>query len=482
MMPRLDGKLWTVLRRLEVFSHFSLKDTPTNRDASNLPFIQWPNGAPCLVANFYMLSLLNRRSRFNRPLSRLGRRAGTIGTYASKITIIVRYVYFLGKDFIDLTDHDFTNFVNSLRQPDLSDGSKRLPLSVGAIGRECIDFLMFVGRLYENTDFIRDGGIINIKEKVVRRIGRDGKEYLTSYWTHHSLAASGHAGEERRRDPISEENVSRLRSAVDMIGSSRFLKLRKHALLSVFSELGPRRMEANLLTVEDVLEASSMKEPMLRLKTLKTDLDEVRLVPVTHQLIGQLTDYLVHRSKVVDQTIKKSNDHGYIFISSRSGMPLSEDSISTEIYNLRCAAGISEQTCAHMFRHAFCTSLFVEFISRYKIKSQDQFAFMLMSDKNLQYKMTMWTGQKSISSFLHYVHIAFEKLGVYDPEASSLRALKIMKVYEAERERLHNELGASLSVSDYKAQVAILKKRLQEDLKSFAGARHEDLNVWKKDF
>jgi hypothetical protein len=480
-MYKPGGKGWSILRKLEIFSHYSLQDKLVIRDANNLSFIQWPNGAPCMVANLYMLSLLNRLTKYNRPLSRVGKKGGSIGTYAGKVALIVKYAFSISKDFIDFTDSDFTNFIDSLRHPNLATGKKRLPLSVDAIGRECIDFLMFVGRLYEDVNFIRDGGIINVKEKVVRRLGRDGREFFTPYWTHHSLATAGHVGEEHRRDPISDENIARLRAAVNRVGSSRFLKLRKHALLSVFSGLGPRRMEANLLRVEDVLEASSMKEPMLRLKTLKTDLDSVRLVPVTHQLVGQLTDYLVHRSLIIKSTIKKSNDHGFFFISSRTGMPLSEDSISTEIYNLRRAAGIAEQACAHMFRHAFCTSLFVEYISRHKIKSQDQFSFMLISDKSLKYKMTMWTGQKSIASFLHYVHIAFDRLGAYDPEASSVRALKVMSSYEAERERLLSELGVSLSVKDYKMQLAVLKARLRKDLAGFTDKRHKDLEVWKKD-
>lgn len=120
---------------------------------SNIPFMMWPDGSPCIPANLYILSLLERAGRGgNRGLSTRGSKGGTLGEYASKIGQLIRYCYYLNIDIIHLTDSTFTAFIDSLRDEHSTiypSSKKKTEPTILAIGRACLTFPNLLGGLVE---------------------------------------------------------------------------------------------------------------------------------------------------------------------------------------------------------------------------------------------------------------------------------------------------------------------------------------------
>ena len=116
-MNRLSdaAQLAITLPNLHLWST-DLADRVLTKEANNLPFLTWPDQTPCTPANLYMLTLRDRPGRGNLPLSRRGNKGGTIGAHARKISQLLRFCYYIKKDLLELTDSDFTNFINRIKQ------------------------------------------------------------------------------------------------------------------------------------------------------------------------------------------------------------------------------------------------------------------------------------------------------------------------------------------------------------------------------
>lgn len=76
-------RLYSLLGEFKMFRSFSI-DQVTTVDASNMPFMIWPNGSPCIIGNLYIQSLLHRPGRSN-GLSRKGGKGGTMAGYAANV-------------------------------------------------------------------------------------------------------------------------------------------------------------------------------------------------------------------------------------------------------------------------------------------------------------------------------------------------------------------------------------------------------------
>lgn len=102
--------------------------------------------------------------------------------------------------------------------------------------------------------------------------------------------------------------------------------------------------------------------------------------------------------------MEKKNDHGFVFISQTTGKPLQVNTITQELYQLRKAAGIAEQACAHMFRHAFISKLFIALKEQHQIENLDGFRAVLLDVEGLLSEILQWTGHSSIESLMVYIH------------------------------------------------------------------------------
>lgn len=456
MGDRTKRQLFHITGGLTLFSHYSLGKIST-RDGTHMPHVVWPSGTPCMLANLYMLSLRNRKGRGGRQgLSRRGRKGGTMGDYAAKISQLIRFCYQNNWDFIDLTDDKFTlftSFLRSERAPKNGEIRKKTEITITAVGRVCLDFLSYVGNFYGDASFVSEHGTIRAtKKSYAVATGSDGNEIRGDYWHHHSFSDGDRL---KKRNPIRAENVQRLRDAVDSKGSSRFVQSRQHCHLSVLEQVGPRRGEIADLRVRDVLKASNMEHPMLKLINLKQGDNEYRTVPVTHMLLAELMKHIrIYRSKVIKKKLGKAKDHDFFFVSETSGRPLADDTFTTEVSQLRKVACIEEKACQHMFRHAFITNLFVLLRERHEFENSDDFRKALLSNEKFKREVMQWTGHKSAASLDHYIDFAFAKVAGYAKTVSSVHLVRAIEIFDKMLSQLTEKLqSGSMPIDQYNVEL-----------------------------
>lgn len=477
---------YSPLKELTLFSHFDEGVTYT-KDGSGLPFVTWPNGAPCLVANLYMLVLRNRPGRSGRHgLARGGGKGGTIGDYAAKISPLIRFAYHRQVDFINFNDGLFTRFMDDLSE----ERSKHNPLikarsddNLLGIGRACLDFLSYVGRLHNQPNFVAEEGTIRVEEKEFSYVDRRGRRTKKIFLTHHSLPIS--KSRTRRRSPIPQEDINKLRAAVNSIGSSRFLQLRRNLMLSLYEHTGARRGEISRIRVLDIKNAMAMKHPQLRLITLKRGIEEERMLPIHRSVLTEANRFMeMQRSKTM-RRYKGKRDHGMLFVHEITGKPLGDYSLTGEIRTLRLHAGIERQTCGHMFRHAFITNLFVLLIKRHKFRHKDDFRSALLHGTKFIQDVKMWTGQKSDEAVEHYLNLAFARIDGYEETVASVDMIRVNRAYDQAEEALLEELRNGLSPDEFIARQTELKRQRGLDLNRHAAtdaATEDPLEEMEKTF
>ncbi|WP_223525577.1 tyrosine-type recombinase/integrase [Pseudomonas sp. A-B-26] len=466
MRNSIGTQLFKPIKELKLFCHFALGKLET-RDGSNIPFIIWPNGAPCAPANLYMLALMNRQGRGgSRGLSRRGSKGGSLGEYAAKLSPLIRYCYKLNIDFIDLTDQYFSEFISEIRNensPQNPGIKRKSETTLLAVGRICLDFLVFIGRFYGNESFVSASGTIRTIEKSFTMTTRSGRIIKRNYLHHHSLTINGRRHHER--DPITEVNIEKLRNAVDTISSSRHLQLRRHLLLSLLEHTGARRGEIFNITVHDINQAMKMKHPMLRLETWKQGVNMQRAIPVTKMLLNEALKYIqLYRKKAVHH-LKKQGDHGFLFVSEITGKKLAPESASNDIRLLKRHAGIEEQICAHMFRHAFITNLFILLIKRHEFQNQDDFRRTLLNSRQFITEVMQWTGHRDPTSVERYIHLAFAKLAGYEATVTSVHIIRAIHGSDQAESLLLRRLQNGMPIEQYALELEQLKKLRDEDLK-----------------
>lgn len=467
MTKKSQNQLLSVLEEMTLFSHMALGSIET-RTFNNVPYVTWPNGAPCVPVNQYILSLMERPGRNgNRNLSTRGSKGGTFGEYASKISHLVRYCYHSNIDFIHLTDSSFTQFIDSLRDEKsriYPTSNKRTEPTILAIGRVCLAFLEFVGRLHENETFVAVGGTIRITMHAFTIKYRNGRSLKKEFVHHHSLSLGGRV---RSIFPISDENIKRLLDAVDRDSKSRFIDSRRKIMLLLLEHTGARRGEISRILVKDILNALEMDEPMLRLETWKQGVSSQRFIPV-HKMV--LSDIKKHIEFMRRKIVKGKVDDGFLFISQTFAKGISPDTITSEISLLKKAAGIKEKISPHMFRHAFITNKFVQLIKQHELENPDQFRQSLLSSQTFITEVMMWTGHKSAEAVERYIHLAFKKVANYAATVSSVHLASAMLLFDRKQRELLNRLKAGLAVEEYEAEVLELQRLRDEDF-DIAGRR-----------
>lgn len=460
MTKTSQNQLFSLLEEVTLFSHMALGTIET-RQFNSIPFVLWPNGAPCVPVNQYVLSLMERPGRNgNRNLSTRGSKGGTFGEYASKISHLVRYCYHANLDFIHLTDSNFAEFIDSLRDEKsriYPTSNKRTEPTILGIGRVCLAFLEFVGSVHENPSFVAVGGTIRITMHSFTIKYRNGRTLKKEFVHHHSLSLGGRV---RSIFPISDENIKRLKDAIDSNPKSRFIDFRRKMMLLLLEHTGARRGEISRIRVTDILNALAMDDPMLRLETWKQGVSSERRIPIHKMILSELEKFVdfIRRKMVRGKT-----DDGFLFISQTLAKGISPDTITSEISFLKRAAGIKEKISPHMFRHAFITNKFVQLIKQHELENPDQFRQSLLSSQNFITEVMMWTGHKSAEAVERYIHLAFKKAANYAATVSSVHLASAMQLFDSKQRELLSRLKAGLSIEEYEIELLELQRLRDED-------------------
>lgn len=462
------AKLATALPNLVLWSN-DLPDRILTKEAYHLPFLIWPDSRPCTPANLYMLTLRDSPGKNKQPLSRRGKKGGTIGGHAGKISQLIRFCHQKNKDFLELTDADFTNFIYILRKEKSKTNimlNQKNENTVTETGRACIKFLMHVGNLVGKPNFVSETGTIRITfiDYVVKL--RSG-ELKTRQMIHHHSFSAGEAGSPRAA--ISDETIKGLHEAIDADSTSRFVNQRRHLHLAFLEYLGPRRGELAEVTLDSINKAAKMKHPMLDMNVYKRGKPVIRQVPITNMLLSQAKKFINTQRAEVIKKFKKNGrtDHGFLFISYATGAPLADTTLTNEIHDLRRAAKIEQKACAHMFRHAFCINLFVTLFERHRIKDPDSFEIRLISDQALLDEILEWTGHASIDGLRPYIQKAYQRIANISITISAGQLALIQREFDARLEMKLSELeNGRATQSDFINDVRQLISARSADLMS----------------
>lgn len=433
-----SGQLFTPIPELRLYDYMTDGEFHTI-SGNMMPFMCWPDGSPCLQANAYMIKLRMHSGRGGNGPSRQGTKGGSFGQYAGQISHLIRFCYYNKINFIALSDDDFCNFIDVLRQERKLDKPKQLKRNertITGIGRRCLNFLAHVAEMNGIHNFVGVNGTISIV-MVDSIYYRNGKALKRSSVHHRSFRTPS---AKKTRKPIGEATIAKLRDAIDATSSSDFLSTRRHLMISLFEEMGTRRAETQPLMVADIIAASKVRKPTLTINTLKRGgLGITRDLELSPPLIDELIDYIRGPRRAIMKKFKDAPDHGYLFVTERGGRPLGIDSITTEFWKIRRAAGVDEQACAHLFRHLFCTNIVAELIAATQALSPDSFRQTLMTNKMLAERAMTKSGHATLESLLDYVDSAFKQKSKYQQIIQNAEAARTYENYEKRRKRLRDD-------------------------------------------
>lgn len=442
--------------------HVDVHGVAVEAPAENIPVLHWPDGRICFEASLFMLDL------YGRGLSRLVG-GGTLFTYATKVSHLIRFCHKNEVAFASLTDNYFTLFINGLRaelRPNGGGQRVRTNTTVISIGRVCLDFLSTVAELNARDDLVGEHGAIRATRKETSIAVARGLK--VRYWDH---ASFGSDEVHKERLPISSGAIRRLRRAILDVRSSTFVRRRRQVMLKLLEITGGRRTEIALLQVQDVLEASRLQHPMLRLRNLKRRRGRVesRLLPVSRHDIDYLCEYIEYsRSSLIRKTCGAARDKGMLLVSESSGFGLKPNTITQEVRFLRVQAELIEQICAHMFRHRFITKLFVALLEQHRFENEDAFRQALIDQEMLKTKLLQWTGQTSISSLDRYIHLAFEEVARFKNTYSLVLARQALSSFLGSLEEIGLALARGAKVESARVQLVKLIQAIASDLDRLA--------------
>jgi site-specific recombinase XerC len=378
------------------------------RHVPNMPVVHWPDDKPCVDINLFLMDGIFKK---NWAVKHSG---GTVRTYASHLSHIVRFCFSNKLNFVELSDKYFELFINGLMAEKKSNGNpKRSNTSVVTIGRYTLNFLIFAGEKVKNKNFIGKKGC---------RLNYIEKEYVENnvkrtYVEHYSFPSKDPY---RRRLPLAQADEKKLLEYVSN-NSDENIAMRDSCLIKAFKATGGRRSEVANIKVVDIKRALSSNDiiPMLKLITLKQRKNGVeektREVPVYRSTLKRINRYINRfRARTIKEIEESSGeafiDHGYVFIGETTGMPLKPDSITTYFNRWGKLIGAEGQLVAHAFRHTYITEKIEMLIQLFELKDESELKAKFASEENFSKKLKEWTGHKNEKSLQNYIHLAFEGL------------------------------------------------------------------------
>lgn len=456
---RSNKQLYSIVPEMQMCNYFHIKSKAVfTREADNMPFLCFPNEVPCLMANLYMIKL------FKKGLSRKGR-GGTLKQYAANISHLIRHCYYRNKEFIALNDSEFVQFIDVLRNevdPKYPDIKKRDSNTLNNIGRSCLDFLSYVGEFHDDEEFIINS-IRAEKKSITIKAERAAKGSIQKeYWHHHSFDTPD---SKKKRSPIAKDTIKKLYESVSTVSDSKFLYRRRTVMIRLLEMTGARIGEISLLKTQDVLAALASKTPLLKLTTLKKKKETFRYLPVLKQDLMVLKKHIkIYRSRVIKNSISEKNDHDFLFIGEKSGLPISSRYMGNEIGILRRAANIEAKACAHMFRHRFITKLFVTLISQYELENKDDFRRALLDVNILKMKVKEYTGHSDNRSIDHYIDMAFQEITNFKKVIDSRSLKEAYDAFDEHLDKLNQELDSGMPPQEYLENLNLLKAMRDDDI------------------
>ena len=422
------------LKNFSRWSHLGLDGKLTFYKPRDIPFVTYKNGVPCYEANMYIHKLLEDGLKYE-----------TIRTYANCIIALVYHVESAThlNRFRDLTDATFRLFIQGLQSEKHSNGEKvKSNNRVLEVGIRCLKFLEFIQEYHELKLFIgKDKAnaitVVETTHKISIEGSRNKKE-VTS--TSHNCLPSKDAV--KRRLPVGEKDALKVWSFIQT-NLNKAVRYRDIALYQLMEQTGGRVQELHLVTVDDFKDARDMIEPSLKMHTLKRkDEKKTRHVPIPHTLVTDFAQYMKYRRKIMKKKgLTGDKEHGFLFISTKTGEPFKADSWTAYLHKWKKELGIKGEFHPHLYRHAFITNKLIEIIQQHEdVTNVDDFRKHLLNAETFKLQLREWTGHTQLHSLDTYIHLAFAKIRGYAKAYSAVALSASVGIVEDQLSRIEKQI------------------------------------------
>ena len=347
----------------------------------------WPSGRVCWEANTYLIWLRKQ-----------GRQTPSVNTYASEISLFIRFLARAELTFLEVRDDTLIDFADWLQMRNRSSGRH-----INRILLRAIDMLQWLQRIVVRSNLVDEVGKGAQVGVTVSYVKKDG--FLRRHFRHAAMLPS-----ESRRvvRPTSMDVLNSLLAACENSAQSSFCVSRNRAIVVLLADSGIRREELVWVTCADVVNALQ-EGGRLQIRTSKKSGNPKRVVPLPEATLQHLTNHLeVHRALQI-RRIKRNNptfnDEGWAFCT-RTGSQMAPATVTQLFGDLRTRAKISERATAHMLRHRYIT---LQIVHRLKqLRGSRSIGVEAMS--TILSRVASLTGHARLSSLWTYVDWAYDEM------------------------------------------------------------------------
>lgn len=394
--------------------------------APEMRVMYWPDGCICWQLNVYFLHL--RRS--NSAIF-------TINTYASELSLFVRFLFESKVVIEDVCDDVLVSFSDWLVNRKKSSGNH-----INRILLRVISFLewyqtLLVGRRLVGS--LGQGAQVTISLRSLK-----SKQGVVRVRTqHHAMVP---ASIPRTVRPISSNIVSALLDSCEWAAKTNFRRSRDRCMLVLLADTGIRREELTWIRVSDVVGASADRK--LPVRTSKRKGNPYRLIPISDETFRMLLEYIdVTRSIQVRRLNRRKigfKDQGWLFCT-REGFKMAPSTVSQLFCDLRAEAGLTERISAHMLRHRYIT---LQVMARLRSLSR-RGSIGVEALTTVLSKIASLSGHSSLDSMWRYVDWAYEELEAEYKDSANVadEALSVIEALMGEAKSSENRaLAESLLI------------------------------------
>lgn len=394
--------------------------------APEMRVMYWPDGCICWQLNVYFLHL--RRS--NSAIS-------TINTYASELSLFVRFLFESKVVIEDVCDDVLVSFSDWLVNRKKSSGNH-----INRILLRVISFLewyqtLLVGRRLVGS--LGQGAQVTISLRSLK-----SKQGVVRVRTqHHAMVP---ASIPRTVRPISSNIVSALLDSCEWAAKTNFRRSRDRCMLVLLADTGIRREELTWIRVSDVVGASADRK--LPVRTSKRKGNPYRLIPISDETFRMLLEYIdVTRSIQVRRLNRRKigfKDQGWLFCT-REGFKMAPSTVSQLFCDLRAEAGLTERISAHMLRHRYIT---LQVMARLRSLSR-RGSIGVEALTTVLSKIASLSGHSSLDSMWRYIDWAYEELEAEYKDSANVadEALSVIEALMGEAKSSENRaLAESLLI------------------------------------